>query len=93
MYLNLTTFVFKYDDGTDVFRVRSSSASLGRRPVKLFALSEFGVQRPVTSFVRPLDSGRLLESAAQAAHFVSLLRWERAMPVGGTDVRQSINSK
>ena len=44
-----------------------------------------GVQRPVTCFVRPLDSGRLLESAAQAAHFVSLLRWERAMPVGGTE--------
>ena len=43
------------------------------RPVKLFALSELGTQRPVTAFVQPLQATRLIETPAQAAHFVSLL--------------------
>lgn len=47
------------------------------RPVKLFALSELGTQRPVTAFVQPLQATRLIETPAQAAHFVSLLAHSR----------------
>jgi centrosomal protein CEP76 len=52
------------------------------RLVKIFALSEFGVQRPVTTFVRPIVADRLLESAAHAARFVALLPFERHATVG-----------
>ena len=56
------------------------------RVVKLFALSEFGVQRPVCCFVRPLCAFRLLDSPTQAAHFVSLINFERHESVGTDDV-------
>ena len=48
-----------------------------QRPVKLFALSELGTQRPVTAFVQPMRAERLIESPAQAAHFVALLAHTR----------------
>ena len=38
------------------------SPSFKQRPVKLFAMSEFGVQRPTPCFVRPLQAGRRLDS-------------------------------
>ena len=53
------------------------------RPVKIFAMSELGTQRPVTAYVRPLRADRLLESPMQAAHFVSLIRHERAHAASG----------
>lgn len=59
------------------------------RAVKLFALSELGVQRPVTCYLQPIRADRMLDSPLQAAHFVSLLRFERSLPVGGTDVWHS----
>lgn len=62
------------------------------RAVKLFALSELGVQRPVTCFVQPMRADRMLDSPLQAAHFVSLLRFERSLPVGGTDVWNSCHA-
>lgn len=61
--------------------VGQSAAHKGRL-VKIFALSEFGVQRPVTTFVRPIRAGRLLESAAHAARFVALLPFARHAAVG-----------
>lgn len=54
------------------------------RLVKIFALSEFGVQRPAPTFVRPIFADRLLESAAHAARFVALLPFERHATVGDT---------
>lgn len=62
------------------------------RAVKLFALSELGVQRPVTCFVQPMRADRMLDSPQQAAHFVSLLGFERSLPVGGTDVWNSCHA-
>ena len=57
------------------------------RPVKLFALSELGTQRPVSAFVRPVRASRLIESPHQAAHFVSLLTHCRdRAAVGGPSV-------
>lgn len=53
------------------------SPSNAHRPVKLFAMSEFGTQRPVTAFVSPLRTDRLLETPHHAAHFVSLLAHTR----------------
>ena len=62
------------------------------RVVKLFALSEFGVQRPVCCFVRPLCAHRLLDSPTQAAHFVSLINFERHESVGADDVWHTVHS-
>jgi centrosomal protein CEP76 len=56
-----------------------------QRPVKLFALSELGTQRPVSAFVRPSRASRLIETPAQAAHFVSLLAHRRD-PAAGSSV-------
>lgn len=53
------------------------------RIVKIFAMTDFGVQRPVVTFVRPLPADRLLESASHAARFVSLIPFKRAEVVGG----------
>ncbi len=53
-----------------------------QRPVKIFAMSELGTQRPVTAFVSPLRADRLIESPMHAAHFVSLLSHERQHAVG-----------
>ena len=64
------------------------------RAVKLFAMSEFGTQRPVTAFVRPLRAERLLETPRQAAHFVSLLRHSREPSAGAVvaDVWRSMHA-
>eukprot|EP00696_Hemimastix_kukwesjijk_P014993 gnl/Hemi2/3085_TR1090_c0_g1_i1.p1 gnl/Hemi2/3085_TR1090_c0_g1~~gnl/Hemi2/3085_TR1090_c0_g1_i1.p1 ORF type:complete len:641 (+),score=176.65 gnl/Hemi2/3085_TR1090_c0_g1_i1:145-2067(+) len=53
------------------------------RLVKIFGTSETGVNRCVCTFVRPLSAGRLLDSPAQAARFVSLLPYEKEEVVGG----------
>jgi centrosomal protein CEP76 len=56
------------------------------RPVKLFALSDLGTQRPVSAFLQPLRASRLIETPTQAAHFVSLLAHvrDRAAMGGGS---------
>ena len=48
-----------------------------------FAQDENGNNRPVCSFVKPLRAGRLLDTARQAARFVSLLHQERTPSLGG----------
>ncbi|XP_043543657.1 centrosomal protein of 76 kDa isoform X2 [Chiloscyllium plagiosum] len=53
------------------------------RLVKIFAQDENGVNRPVCSYVRPLRAGRLLDTPRQAARFVNVLGYERAVGVGG----------
>ncbi|KAJ8303256.1 hypothetical protein KUTeg_019652 [Tegillarca granosa] len=53
------------------------------RLVKIFAQDENGVNRPVSSFVKPLRSGRLLDSARYAARFVSLMHHEKVQGLGG----------
>ena len=55
-----------------------------QRPVKLFALSELGTQRPVSAFVRPLRADRILETPQLAAHFVSLLAHARDHAAGSS---------
>ena len=54
------------------------SPSHRERLVKLYAMSELGSQRPAPCFVRPIRADRLVESAHQAAHFVSLIGYESA---------------
>lgn len=54
------------------------------RPVRIFAPDEGGVQRAVTSFVRPMRAGRLVESPRHAARLVALLPLRGHNPLGGT---------
>lgn len=53
------------------------------RLVKIFAQDENATNRPVCSFVKPLRAGRLLDTAREAARFVSLMHQERVPTVGG----------
>lgn len=53
------------------------STSHESRMIKIFAQTEYGIDLPVCSFVRPMRAGRLLESPQQAAVFVSLLPFEK----------------
>ena len=41
------------------------------------------MNRPVCLYVRPLRAGRLLDTPRQAARFVSLIGYEKALSVGG----------
>ena len=51
---------------------------------EIFALQdENSTNRPVCSFVKPLRAGRLLDTAREAARFVSLMHQERVPTVGG----------
>lgn len=47
------------------------------RLVKIFAQDENGVNRPVCSYVRPMKTGRLLDTPRQAARFVSLIGYNK----------------
>ncbi|XP_054237769.1 centrosomal protein of 76 kDa isoform X2 [Indicator indicator] len=58
------------------------------RLVKIFAQDENGVNRPVCSYIRPLRAGRLLDTPRQAARFVSVLGYERALGIGGGGGKQ-----
>ncbi|KAL1521280.1 hypothetical protein AB1Y20_020949 [Prymnesium parvum] len=60
----------------------SLRAAHRERSVQLFAMSEMGTRRPVNCFVRPLMADRLLDSALHAAHFVSLIEYERTDSIG-----------
>ena len=63
------------------------------RLVKIFAQDENGTTRPVCSFVRPLRTGRVLESAQQCLRFVSVLTCEEAdEALGGTNQTDSWQS-
>lgn len=62
----------------------SLSPQHAQRPVKLFALSELGTQRPVSAFVTPLRAGRLLETPLHAAHYVSLIAHTRDPSAGAS---------
>ena len=42
-------------------------------------MSELGAQRPVTAYVAPMRAGRLLDGPLAAAHFVSLIEFERGV--------------
>lgn len=52
-------------------------------PQSLYPQDENGVNKPVCSYVRVLQAGRLLESPRHAARFVSLLAYQKAPVVGG----------
>jgi len=58
--------------------------ALRHRPVRIFAPDEAGTLRPVTSFVRPMRAGRLVESPRHAARFVALLPLRGHNPLGGS---------
>jgi centrosomal protein CEP76 len=53
------------------------------RLVKIFAQDETGTNRLTCSFVKPIRAGRLIDSAREAARFVSLVAYEKAENVGG----------
>ena len=53
------------------------------RLVKIFAQDDTGTNRLVCSFVKPIRAGRLIDSAREAARFVSLIAYEKAENVGG----------
>ncbi|KXZ45045.1 hypothetical protein GPECTOR_59g653 [Gonium pectorale] len=64
----------------------SQNLAFKARPIKVLAAGEDGSQYPVCCFVRPLQLGRGLASAREAARFVSLLRRREdltALPTGG----------
>lgn len=46
---------------------------------------ENGFKRPVSSFVKPLRAGRLLDTPRQAARFVALMHHEKVQALGGGD--------
>lgn len=54
------------------------------RLVKIYAETEHGRQRSVCCLVRPMRSGRLLDSPRHAARFVSLLPLRRLEGIGET---------
>jgi centrosomal protein CEP76 len=56
---------------------------LRKRPVRIFAESENGTHKSVTTFVTPLRCGRLLDTPRHAARFVSLIPQRLNRPVGG----------
>ncbi|KAJ1489744.1 CEP76 C2 domain-containing protein, partial [Baffinella frigidus] len=60
------------------------------RAVKIFARTETDVLTPVCSFIRPLEAGRSLRSAGEAARFVSLIEFERLQTLGGTGGRSEV---
>ncbi|XP_078607268.1 centrosomal protein of 76 kDa-like [Branchiostoma floridae x Branchiostoma japonicum] len=64
----------------EFLQIRGTNSS---RLVKIFAQDENATNRPVCSFVRPLQAGRLLDTPRQAARFISLLTYEKASTVGG----------
>ncbi|CAB3981640.1 Centrosomal of 76 kDa [Paramuricea clavata] len=53
------------------------------RLVKIFAQDETGTNRLTCSFVKPIRAGRLIDSAREAARFVSLIAYEKTENVGG----------
>ncbi|GLC75661.1 Centrosomal protein of 76 kDa [Pleodorina starrii] len=64
----------------------SQNLAFKARPIKVLATGEDGSQYPVCCFVRPLQLGRALANAREAARFVSLLRRREdlaALPSGG----------
>lgn len=55
-----------------------------KRLVKIYAESEDGTYKPVSTLVQPLKTNRLLDSPLQAARFVSLIPFERNENPGGS---------
>lgn len=64
----------------EYLQIRSSHSN---RLVKIFAQDETGTNRLTCSFVKPVRAGRLIDSAREAARFVSLIAYEKAENVGG----------
>lgn len=60
------------------------------RMVKIFARTETDVNMPVCAFVWPLQAGRTLRSAGEAARFVGLLEYERLQTLGATAGRSEV---
>eukprot|EP00286_Rhodomonas_abbreviata_P010675 CAMPEP_0181342296 /NCGR_PEP_ID=MMETSP1101-20121128/30917_1 /TAXON_ID=46948 /ORGANISM="Rhodomonas abbreviata, Strain Caron Lab Isolate" /LENGTH=664 /DNA_ID=CAMNT_0023453729 /DNA_START=102 /DNA_END=2096 /DNA_ORIENTATION=+ len=60
------------------------------RAVKIFARTASDVIVPVFTFVQPLEAGRALKSAGQAARFVSLIEYERSVTLGGNAGRSEV---
>lgn len=73
------------EDHSDLCLYPRGAASL---PQSLYPQDENGVNKPVCSYVRVLQAGRLLESPRHAARFVSLLAHQRAPVVGGGSTQE-----
>jgi centrosomal protein CEP76 len=55
------------------------------RLVKIFAQDENGLNRPVCSYIRPMRTGRLLDTPRQAARFVSLIAYDKVTSSFGSN--------
>eukprot|EP00802_Teleaulax_amphioxeia_P006340 Tamp_06344.p1 GENE.Tamp_06344~~Tamp_06344.p1 ORF type:complete len:666 (-),score=132.13 Tamp_06344:739-2655(-) len=71
----------------DFLQIRPEHAN---RMVKLYARTESDVNLPVCAFVSPLQSGRTLRSAGEAARFVALIEYQRLQTLGGTGGRSEV---
>ncbi|GFN79292.1 centrosomal protein of 76 kda [Plakobranchus ocellatus] len=64
---------------------QSTISSCLQMPSLFQTLDENGVKRPVSSYVKPLRGGRLLDTPREAARFVSLMHHEKLQGLGGGD--------
>ena len=53
------------------------------RLVKIFAQDENGINRPVCSYIKPMRTGRLIDTPRQAARFVSLIGYNKVTSTFG----------
>jgi len=58
----------------DYLAIRPEHAS---RAVKIFSRGEDDVNRPVCSFLQPIEAGRSIRTVGEAARFVSLIEYQR----------------
>lgn len=65
----------------DYKQIRSGN---DKRLVKIYAETEDGTFKPVSSLIQPMRTNRLIDSPLQAARFVSLIPFERCENPGGT---------
>ena len=59
-------------------------AGYDKRLVKIYAETEDGTYKPVSTLVQPLKTNRMLDSPLQASRFVSLIPFERSENPGGS---------
>jgi centrosomal protein CEP76 len=73
---------------------QQSHPTFASRLIKMFALSEYGVRKFVSTFVQPLKCGRYLDSPLHAARFVRQITYERDLDIGGdrTEIWNSLHS-
>lgn len=73
-----------YDYSTEWWNdYKQLRATFEKRPVKIYAEDEFGVYKPVFTFVKPLFGIKGIDSPQHAARFVGLVPYKRNENPGG----------